>query len=162
MCEKCRQPEPPPGATRRTLLRLAATATLGLALGRAGAAKALEPPPKPQNALSPDASLARLLQGNERYVQGRSRHHDFRHEREALVGGQNPYAGILSCADSRIAPEYAFDTGRGDLFVEMKVQTPARLTKRQRELLQELHSTLSVENTPVSRSLLNKVKDIFG
>jgi molecular chaperone DnaJ len=52
--------------------------------------------------------------------------------------------------------------GRGDLFVEMKVQTPARLTKRQRELLQELHSTLSVENTPVSRSLLNKVKDIFG
>jgi carbonic anhydrase len=117
MCEKCRQPEPPPGATRRTLLRLAATATLGLALGRAGAAKALEPPPKPQNALSPDASLARLLQGNERYVQGRSRHHDFRHEREALVGGQNPYAGILSCADSRIAPEYAFDTGRGDLFV---------------------------------------------
>src|SRR5262249_11420322 len=30
---------------------------------------------------------------------------------------QNPFAGILSCADSRIAPEYAFDTGRGDLFV---------------------------------------------
>jgi carbonic anhydrase len=29
----------------------------------------------------------------------------------------NPYAGILSCADSRIAPEYAFDSGRGDLFV---------------------------------------------
>jgi carbonic anhydrase len=34
-----------------------------------------------------------------------------------LVGGQNPYAAVLSCADSRIAPEYAFDTGRGDLFV---------------------------------------------
>jgi len=34
-----------------------------------------------------------------------------------LAGGQNPYAGILSCADSRIAPEYAFDSGRGDLFV---------------------------------------------
>ena len=31
--------------------------------------------------------------------------------------GQNPYAGILSCADSRIAPEYAFDAARGDLFV---------------------------------------------
>jgi molecular chaperone DnaJ len=51
--------------------------------------------------------------------------------------------------------------GRGDLFVEVKVQTPAKLTKRQRELLQELHTTLSVENTPVSRSLLNKVKDTF-
>jgi carbonic anhydrase len=43
--------------------------------------------------------------------------HDFRREREALVGGQNPYAAILSCADSRIAPEYAFDSSRGDLFV---------------------------------------------
>jgi carbonic anhydrase len=31
--------------------------------------------------------------------------------------GQNPFAAILSCADSRIAPEYAFDSGRGDLFV---------------------------------------------
>jgi carbonic anhydrase len=29
----------------------------------------------------------------------------------------NPFAGILSCADSRIAPEYAFDSSRGDLFV---------------------------------------------
>ncbi len=52
--------------------------------------------------------------------------------------------------------------GRGDLFVEVKVQTPAKLTKRQRDLMQELHSTLSVENKPVSRSLLNKVKEIFG
>ena len=31
--------------------------------------------------------------------------------------GQNPFAAVLSCADSRVAPEYAFDTGRGDLFV---------------------------------------------
>ena len=34
-----------------------------------------------------------------------------------MAGGQNPFAAILSCADSRIAPEYAFDSGRGDLFV---------------------------------------------
>jgi molecular chaperone DnaJ len=52
--------------------------------------------------------------------------------------------------------------GRGDLFVEVKVQTPAKLNKRQRELLEELHGTLALENKPVSRSLLNKVKDIFG
>jgi carbonic anhydrase len=65
----------------------------------------------------PNASLKRLHEGNERYVKGVARRHDFKHEREALVGGQNPYAAILSCADSRIAPEYAFDTGRGDLFV---------------------------------------------
>ena len=63
------------------------------------------------------AALERLEEGNERYVEGVARRHDFRHEREALRGGQNPYAAILSCADSRIAPEYAFDSGRGDLFV---------------------------------------------
>jgi carbonic anhydrase len=75
------------------------------------------PPPKPENAVSSDEALARLMEGNARYVSGIARRHDFVAEREALVGGQNPYAGILSCADSRIAPEYAFDTGRGDLFV---------------------------------------------
>jgi carbonic anhydrase len=79
--------------------------------------KEAKPAPKPQNVLSPDEALARLLEGNARYVEGTARRHDFTHEREALAGGQNPYAGILSCADSRIAPEYAFDSGRGDLFV---------------------------------------------
>jgi carbonic anhydrase len=79
--------------------------------------KEAKAPPKPQNVLSPDASLERLLKGNSRYVDGVSLRHDFKHEREVLAGGQNPYAAILSCADSRIAPEYAFDSGRGDLFV---------------------------------------------
>jgi len=51
--------------------------------------------------------------------------------------------------------------GRGDLHVEVKVQTPSKLTKRQRELLQELQGTTPVENKPVSRTLLNKVKDMF-
>ena len=80
-------------------------------------AKDTKPPPKPDNVISPDASLKRLMDGNTRYVDGVARRHDFKHEREALAGGQNPYAGILSCADSRIAPEYAFDSARGDLFV---------------------------------------------
>ena len=57
------------------------------------------------------------MEGNDRYVKGASRQHDFRHEREALSKGQNPFAAVLSCADSRIAPEYCFDTARGDLFV---------------------------------------------
>ncbi|MFZ0502562.1 MAG: carbonic anhydrase [Chthoniobacterales bacterium] len=74
-------------------------------------------PPKPQNVLSPDAALDRLMKGNHRYAAGTMRRHDFSTEREALAGGQNPFAGILSCADSRIGPEYAFDTGRGDIFV---------------------------------------------
>jgi len=76
-----------------------------------------KPPPKPANVIGPDAALERLMQGNARYVDGVAKRHDFKAEREALTGGQNPYAAILGCADSRIAPEYAFDSARGDLFV---------------------------------------------
>ncbi|HEY1856941.1 carbonic anhydrase [Acidocella sp.] len=74
-------------------------------------------PPKPGNVLSPDAALERLMQGNTRYVEGLTRRHDFATERAVLAQGQNPLAGILSCADSRVAPEFAFDSYRGDLFV---------------------------------------------
>jgi carbonic anhydrase len=86
-------------------------------LARGARADDVTAPPKPQNVVSPDGALELLRKGNARYVDGVSKRHDFKHEREALVSGQNPYAGILSCADSRIAPEYAFDSGRGDLFV---------------------------------------------
>jgi carbonic anhydrase len=119
MCEMCGQNSHRLLApSRRTMLLLAAS-SVGLFLAGAVDAKEKEKkkPPKPQNVLSPDAALERLLKGNERYVDGVSLRHDFKHEREALAGGQNPYAAVLSCADSRIAPEYAFDTGRGDLFV---------------------------------------------
>jgi carbonic anhydrase len=116
MCEMCRNDsrrllEP----SRRSFI-LAASAA-GLLLANGAVAKETKAPPKPQNVLSPDAALKRLKEGNERYVAGVAKRHDFKHEREALAGGQNPYAAILSCADSRIAPEYAFDSGRGDLFV---------------------------------------------
>jgi carbonic anhydrase len=117
MCEMCRQNSTSRfKASRRNVLGVAAS-TVGLLLANAAGAKEAKAPPKPQNVLSPGASLERLLKGNARYVEGVSLRHDFKHEREALVGGQNPYAAILSCADSRIAPEYAFDSGRGDLFV---------------------------------------------
>ncbi|MGH8048853.1 MAG: carbonic anhydrase [Chthoniobacterales bacterium] len=75
------------------------------------------PPPKPRNDIPADKALERLIKGNQRYVKGTMKRHDFATEREALAGGQNPYAGILSCADSRIGPEFAFDTARGDVFV---------------------------------------------
>src|SRR5437868_11848564 len=102
-------------ATRRAFLNLAgATALASLLPTTSFAQKA---PPKPQNTVPPDAALNLLMEGNRRYVAGVSKRHDFKHERDALTRGQNPYAGILSCADSRIAPEYAFDCGRGDLFV---------------------------------------------
>src|SRR5262249_54931257 len=52
--------------------------------------------------------------------------------------------------------------GKGDLFVEVRVQTPTKPTKRQRELLQELEGLIQVENKPERRSLLGKVKDMFN
>ena len=119
MCRLCDVNEAATSHTtsRRRFLSLAGGIAAGVALAPWAFAKDTKPPPKPQNAISPDEALDRLMKGNARYVEGVSRRHDFKHEREALTGGQNPYASILSCADSRIAPEYAFDSGRGDLFV---------------------------------------------
>jgi carbonic anhydrase len=106
------------GVARRDFLKRVGGAALSIALSRvAFAADPGKPPPKPENVIGPDAALDRLMRGNARYVEGVAKRHDFKAEREILVGGQNPYAAILSCADSRIAPEYAFDAARGDLFV---------------------------------------------
>ena len=102
-------------ATRRHFLKFAGAAAAGLSLPVGAFAQG--GPPRPQNVLSPDDALKRLMSGNRRYVRGVAKRHDFKAEREPLTHGQNPYAGILSCADSRIAPEYAFDSSRGDLFV---------------------------------------------
>ena len=52
--------------------------------------------------------------------------------------------------------------GKGDLFVEVRIQTPTRLNKRQRELLQELQGTTPIENKPQRRTLLGKVKEMFN
>jgi len=52
--------------------------------------------------------------------------------------------------------------GKGDLFVEVRVQTPGKLTKRQKELLNELAELSPVENKPQRRTLLGRMKDIFA
>lgn len=119
MCHRCHHftadHSSPASTSRRYFLKFAGAAAAGLALP--GDSFAQKAPPKPDNNVSPDGALKLLMNGNRRYVNGVTKRHDFKHEREALTKGQNPYAGILSCADSRIAPEYAFDAGRGDLFV---------------------------------------------
>ena len=118
MCELCRNStiKPAPIA-RRHVLKLAAATAAGLTLAPRAFAATAKAPPKPENVLSPDAALERLMKGNSRYVDGVSKRHDFTHEREPLSAGQNPFASVLSCADSRISPEYCFDTARGDVFV---------------------------------------------
>jgi carbonic anhydrase len=113
MCVLCQQKL---NLVSRRTFGLFAMSSAALLLASGADAKEKQPP-KPENVLSPEAALKRLLRGNERYVEGVMARHDFKREREALVGGQNPYAAVLSCADSRIAPEYAFDSSRGDLFV---------------------------------------------
>ncbi|VVD71777.1 carbonic anhydrase [Pandoraea anhela] len=107
-----------PASARRKFLRgsgALAAAVTGLTSGAAVPAFATQPP-KPHNVVTPDDAIARLMQGNARYVAGLMRRHDFASERETLSEGQNPYAALLSCADSRVAPEFAFDSVRGDLF----------------------------------------------
>lgn len=66
---------------------------------------------------TPDAALKLLTEGNERYVANQPRERDFSAGRASRALSQAPFAAILSCADSRIAPELAFDQGPGDLFV---------------------------------------------
>jgi carbonic anhydrase len=68
--------------------------------------------------ISADDALARLRAGNEIYVRELTGSRiNTREERLALGEGQRPWATILTCADSRVAPEILFNQGLGDLFV---------------------------------------------
>ena len=53
--------------------------------------------------------------------------------------------------------------GRGDLFVEVRVETPKKLTREQKQLIEQLAESLPAENRPAEKaSLFERVKDIFG
>lgn len=79
----------------------------------------------PLAALAEDAAsvpaaeaLNRLVEGNQRFVAGTATHpHQSVDRRTQLAQGQKPFAIILTCSDSRVAPELYFDQGLGDLFV---------------------------------------------
>src|SRR5436189_3593271 len=65
-----------------------------------------------------DETLARLVAGNERFLRGEARFPTVQKEVLAdLAKGQQPYATILGCSDSRVPPELVFDAGFGELFV---------------------------------------------
>lgn len=68
--------------------------------------------------ITPDEALQKLVEGNTRYVNDLSVCVDRQQERRAsLTSSQNPFAVVLGCSDSRVAPEIIFDQGIGDLFV---------------------------------------------
>ena len=52
--------------------------------------------------------------------------------------------------------------GKGDLIVEIRVQTPSKLNRQQKELMEQLAQTMDVDNAPQSRGLFDKVKDMFS
>jgi carbonic anhydrase len=104
--------------SRREFVTLTAT---GLSLASPKGLLALaqrEAVGKPRSLISADKALQELLDGNRRFVKGqpaspRRSPEDFR----GLAEAQYPEAVIVSCADSRVAPEILFDVGVGDIFV---------------------------------------------
>jgi carbonic anhydrase len=79
-----------------------------------GAALASEHPA----GVAPEDALSRLVQGNQRFVSGQAAMPDLSAARlKELTAGQHPCAAVITCADSRVAPEHLFNAGPGDLFV---------------------------------------------
>jgi len=66
--------------------------------------------------MTPAQALARLKEGNARFVSGKPVKRDLPAERAATAAGQYPFAVVLSCLDSRTSSEMVFDQGIGDIF----------------------------------------------
>lgn len=121
MCEMCGDAQHESQVSRRDFLKTGALAALLPWSVGVGVAVAAEPPAPdaspPPNSIPPADALKRLMDGNARYAANTPNERDFSSGRAARVQAQYPIATILSCADSRVAPEFAFDQGPGDLFV---------------------------------------------
>lgn len=99
---------------RRGLLAVSAASLVAGSLAATALAQTAKPAP---NTITPDQALKRLMDGNARYVANAPDNKDFSAGRAARAQSQHPFAGLLSCADSRVAPELAFDQSPGELFV---------------------------------------------
>ncbi|WP_458790869.1 carbonic anhydrase [Yoonia sp. MH D7] len=100
------------GVSRRNLLggSLAIVATGVVALPAYAQTEEATP-------VSPDEALQRLIDGNARYVANAAINTDYSVGRAARAKGQQPFAAVVCCSDSRVAPELLFDQGPGALFV---------------------------------------------
>jgi carbonic anhydrase len=108
---------------RRTLLGMglaagAAGAVAATASGSASAAAPAAPGAPAKTGLSPAQALARLLDGNRRFVSDQDNSSDISTKRRLeLARGQGPFAALVGCADSRVGPEHLFGAGLGELFI---------------------------------------------
>lgn len=103
---------------RRTLVGLAAASPL-LGLARVALAddECVVFDHERQAAVTPDQALQRLMDGNERLLAGKTINCDLRAQIQASAAGQAPFAAVVGCLDSRVAPELVFDQRMGSLFV---------------------------------------------
>ena len=70
-----------------------------------------------ENHLNSDSLLQKLIDGNQRFVNGKSIHPDESMARvKEIQSAQHPFAIVVSCSDSRVSPEIIFDQGLGDIF----------------------------------------------
>ena len=100
--------------SRRDFLKASGMTAIGMALAACTPAQANTEAP----VANADEALQRLLEGNQRYVANKSIDlNESQSRRAEVAGGQNPFATIFSCVDSRVPPELIFDRGLGDLFV---------------------------------------------
>jgi carbonic anhydrase len=105
--------------SRRRMLQFGAGAVgTGVIASTLGQGLVSVPEAVAQNNMTPDVALRKLMDGNKRFVaqKRRSPNQDVVRLNE-VAKGQNPYAAILGCADSRVPSELVFDQGLGDLFV---------------------------------------------
>jgi carbonic anhydrase len=93
------------------LLAGATTAACGSAKSTSSKSASYAPPK------TPDDALNTLLAGNQRYVQGKEQFADYSPVGDRVASKQKPFAAILACADSRVAPNLVFDVARGNIFV---------------------------------------------
>lgn len=96
--------------------RALAVCVLTLTLAPAALAQTVTQTAASQAALTPEAALQLLVDGNERFVSGQMLDRDFAEQVAGTASGQYPYAVVLGCIDSRVPPEIVFDQGIGDIF----------------------------------------------
>jgi carbonic anhydrase len=96
-----------------TIVRHALLLSCALA-GIAGAAQVQTK--ESQTAMTPDQALARLKEGNDRFVANKPKTRNWHAKVIATASGQHPFAAVLGCMDSRAPIEVVFDQGIGDVF----------------------------------------------